>query len=561
MQDGQRLSFGDPKEAERKLRRQNMLGALKGASNRDDDEMLKWEMQQIQKGTAGAGEENRSLAKLRAETVSDKVQRGGWGDQNSFSGVTVEMVQKELREALCIMQEKHEEDLLELERITRKHDDMEDQLETNVHEKQAASNRYQLFQKMHEYVLDLVDCFDSILVAIEESEDGVRDLRKARNKELRLVQQGYAQDLMRELQELQGTQDPAVLDEFGRDPTEQLREEGRRRREVRQQSRAAKDDQSPEGFSSDEEEESQAGIFDAGCKEMEAKLKEAFEDIVDHMKDLRAIKKTFMEWKQQERSSYKAGHVAASVPSILGPLVRKQLLLWEPLKEPDITKMVWFETLQDYGAVGGPIQYDDEDYNLIPKLVSNTVLPIACDAVEFDWNCWSSTSTKKVVRLWNELTDFLDDKEDSQMAELRDIILDRIHETVQETILPVVGGTSPQIQQHVDRLFWRSLKMLGNVCRLHMVFLAGELQSFVLDRIVEKMYVPYLTKQVENGNAVCVALQCTQIVDQLPKKWLQTDMSAKMLSFVALLENVAHKVSNDQDTHDRISRVIAQIAS
>merc|ERR1712072_1144960 len=104
--------------------------------------------------------------------------------------------------------------------------------------------------------------------------------------------------------------------------------------------------------------------------------------------------------------------------------------------------------------MGGGMQHDDEDYHLIPKLVSNTVLPVACDAVEFDWNCRSSLSTKKVLRLWNELSDFLDDKEDSQMKELREVILERVHETIGEAYLPRIDCNTPELEQFAEMLFW-----------------------------------------------------------------------------------------------------------
>ena len=60
-----------------------------------------------------------------------------------------------------------------------------------------------------------------------------------------------------------------------------------------------------------------------------------------------------------------------------------------------------FQHLQDYLS-DGP---EDKDYNLIPRMVANTVLPIACDAAEFDWDPSSRGSTKKVrLRVFDLLT-------------------------------------------------------------------------------------------------------------------------------------------------------------
>eukprot|EP00656_Telonema_subtile_P001544 TRINITY_DN10680_c0_g2_i1.p1 TRINITY_DN10680_c0_g2~~TRINITY_DN10680_c0_g2_i1.p1 ORF type:complete len:671 (+),score=238.71 TRINITY_DN10680_c0_g2_i1:63-2075(+) len=443
--EGQVLAFGDPKEAEKKARRAEVMGALNSVEG--DQESFEWEMAQIRKGTGAAGDEMSSVSKLRA-------QRGGMhdntqGGDTELKHVTVELIQGELREALLAMQNKHEQDRAELERTVSRHDSAQCELESSEHGNGAASKRYQLFQKMQEYVLDLLDCFEAKLTDIEASEDQVRELRKGRQQALEARQQSTTQD-MRQLAALASNTAPADTARAA---------DVQRRADDRAEARQARENDEALGLSSDEEEAGAGALFAAQCESSRAALEEAFEEVSEEMKQLPALKHSFGGWKEQEAASYKAGFVASSLPALFGPLVRRELLTWMPLSQPELTGMPWFTVLQDYGmsTQEHPMDPNDQDYHLIPKLVANTALPIACDAVEFDWDPVSRRSTKQVVRLWHELTDFLDPS-DSQMSELLQILTDRLHAAVKQAWLPVVSpSASPAMHCITDKLFMLSL--------------------------------------------------------------------------------------------------------
>eukprot|EP00658_Telonema_sp_P-2_P070246 TRINITY_DN5981_c0_g2_i1.p1 TRINITY_DN5981_c0_g2~~TRINITY_DN5981_c0_g2_i1.p1 ORF type:complete len:253 (-),score=55.48 TRINITY_DN5981_c0_g2_i1:154-912(-) len=203
------------------------------------------------------------------------------------------------------------------------------------------------------------------------------------------------------------------------------------------------------------------------------------------------------------------------MPAVFGPLVRRELLCWMPLDDPDLTQMPWFKTLQDYGVVrGSPMDPDDVDYNLIPRLVANTALPIACDAVEFDWDPLSRKSSKKVVRLWDELSDFLDSSSDSEMCELREIVLGRLKQALQETLLPRQGHDGP-----LQILFRRALKLLGITCLFTRLDAGTVIQRLALQETVEGFLVPHLQGELLAGAVQSVASKCAQIVLALPKGW------------------------------------------
>ena len=59
-------------------------------------------------------------------------------------------------------------------------------------------------------------------------------------------------------------------------------------------------EQQPEGLSSDDDEES--GVqFEQGCQLAYQKAEEAFADVVDNIRHLAQLKKQFADWKAEER--------------------------------------------------------------------------------------------------------------------------------------------------------------------------------------------------------------------------------------------------------------------
>lgn len=77
--------------------------------------------------------------------------------------------------------------------------------------------------------------------------------------------------------------------------------------------------------------------------------------------------------------------MAASVPALVAPFVRLEMLSWYPLVggEVALDKQEWYGELEDYGLVGdGAPTPQDEDHDLIPVLVSKIVLPLAVQLID-----------------------------------------------------------------------------------------------------------------------------------------------------------------------------------
>ena len=101
--------------------------------------------------------------------------------------------------------------------------------------------------------------------------------------------------------------------------------------------------------------------------------------MVDDFSKLSSIKEHFEEWKFSFSSSYKQAYISLCLPKVFAPLIRLQLLHWNPL-DPEcsdqLEDMVWFQVLMFFGFnEGQDVDPGDEDLQLIPNLVDLVVIP------------------------------------------------------------------------------------------------------------------------------------------------------------------------------------------
>lgn len=61
-------------------------------------------------------------------------------------------------------------------------------------------------------------------------------------------------------------------------------------------------------------------------------MEEVFSDVVEDFSSLHEIKLRLEQWKFGSPKSYQQAYVSLCLPRLLVPLVRHQLLLWNPLE-------------------------------------------------------------------------------------------------------------------------------------------------------------------------------------------------------------------------------------
>ena len=201
--------------------RHGVSGDLEGD---DGEDMLDWEMDLIRKGTGGqtaaedpTGSLRKSMRQERGSSRHDDMDR-----PEDTATATLDEVQKELRDALISMQSLHESHTREVSGMDSELQSMRLDIEQAGQVKSIASQRYELFQRMRDYTLDVLDLLDEKMTTIEDSEDIVLGLRVKRGESLRAAEAQYVADAQDEIGALAGS-NQTPQDEFGRDPGEARR--------------------------------------------------------------------------------------------------------------------------------------------------------------------------------------------------------------------------------------------------------------------------------------------------------------------------------------------------
>ncbi|NWR75122.1 GCFC2 factor, partial [Centropus unirufus] len=123
-------------------------------------------------------------------------------------------------------------------------------------------------------------------------------------------------------------------------------------RACRREARACSGDAAHhEGTSSDDElAPTEATEFQKSKDNVLEDSRKIFEDVHADFCDISKILLKFQEWKEKFPDSYCDAYISFCLPKILNPLIRIQLINWNPL-EQDVTQleeMPWFRAIEEF---------------------------------------------------------------------------------------------------------------------------------------------------------------------------------------------------------------------
>ncbi|NWX47962.1 GCFC2 factor, partial [Steatornis caripensis] len=74
-----------------------------------------------------------------------------------------------------------------------------------------------------------------------------------------------------------------------------------------------------------------------------------FEDVHADFCDIRKILLKFQEWKEKFPDTYCDAYISFCLPKLLNPLIRFQLINWNPLENSmELEEMPWFRAIEEF---------------------------------------------------------------------------------------------------------------------------------------------------------------------------------------------------------------------
>ncbi|XP_073473235.1 PAX3- and PAX7-binding protein 1 [Aquarana catesbeiana] len=474
---------------------------------------------------------------------------------NEMTPVTIDLVKNQLKDRLRAMEETHKANL----EMYEKHEQSRQDSNKAISRLEGCSGdnaeQYQFLQEMRGYVQDLLECFREKVPLIIELETAMHQLFKQRAA--RLVQRRQ-DDIKDESSEFSSHSSKAVmapnLDSFGRDRAS-YQEHAKQRRIAEREARRARRRQAREvtgkmaehleGLSSDDEETStDITNFNMEKDRILKDSSKVFEDTLEIFYSFDCIKEQFDNWRCKYENSYKDAFIGLCLPKLLSPLVRLQLLTWNPL-EPnccDFESMMWFECLLFYGCDMKDADKEDADVALLPSLVEKVVLPKLTGIAESVWDPFSATQTNRLAAVMQKLINgyptVVNSGNKNTEALLKGLLV-RMRRTLDDDVfMPlypknVIENKNSGPCVFFQRQFWSSVKLLGNFLKWYGVLSNKCLQELAIDGLLNR-YILMAFQNNESGEDSIKKAQ--SVIACFPKQWFSNLKGGKT---IPQLENLA----------------------
>ncbi|XP_031609976.2 PAX3- and PAX7-binding protein 1 [Oreochromis aureus] len=458
---------------------------------------------------------------------------------NDLIPVSIDLVKKRLQDRVSQMHAGHNANV---DRYKQINEDLAAS-ERTIQQLEGSSNdnaeQYKFLQEMRGYVGDLLECFSEKVPAVLELEAAMHQL--LRQRATRLVQRRQ-DDIKDESSEFASLSNKAVmapnLDSFGRDRAA-YQEHSRQRRIAEREARRTRRRQAreqngkraehKEGLSSDDEETStDITSFNMERDRIIRESKKVFEDVVEDFHSLDYIKSHFEVWRKEFANTYRDAYIGLCLPKLFNPLVRLQLITWNPLEAQcaNFEYMLWFESLLFYGfEENSTLQKGDGDIGLLPAIVEKVILSKLSVLAEQVWDPLSSSQTTRFVSFIHRLlkgypTVLHGDNRYTQ--ELLKTIVLRTRRTLDDDVfLPlypknILENKNSGPYLFYQRQFWSCVKLLGNILQWDGILSMSSLKDLALDSTLNR----YILSALQTTDTWEENIQkCQKVVECLPSHW------------------------------------------
>ncbi|XP_034515326.1 GC-rich sequence DNA-binding factor 2 isoform X2 [Ailuropoda melanoleuca] len=327
---GERIPFTPkPQTLKQRMAEETTSRNETSEESQEDENQDIWEQQQMRKAVKIT--EGRDLD-LSYSSEPQTVKK--FDTSISLPPVNLEIIKKQLNTRLTLLQDTHRTHLREYEKYIQDVKSSKSTIENLENSSNQALN-FKFYKSMKIYVENLIDCLNEKIISIQEIESSMHALllkqamtfMKRRQDELK-HESTYLQQLSRRAET--STNESLAVDE----KTQWILEEIESRRSQRRQARALSGNcDHQEGTSSDDELSSaDMNAFQKTQGDISQDRKKIFEDVHDDFCNIQHILLKFQQWREKYPDSYYEAFISLCIPKLLNPLIRVQLIDWNPLK-------------------------------------------------------------------------------------------------------------------------------------------------------------------------------------------------------------------------------------
>uniref|UniRef100_A0A3B5LYD6 GCF C-terminal domain-containing protein n=1 Tax=Xiphophorus couchianus TaxID=32473 RepID=A0A3B5LYD6_9TELE len=273
----------------------------------------------------------------------------------------------------------------------------------------------------------------------------------------------------------------------------------------------------------------QPNIQEERISDIQSRAQAVFADVQDDFCNVKKIMSRFEEWRRSYSDSYHNAYISLCLPKLLNPIVRHQLLVWNPLKDVggEFETLPWFTAVETFCHGHGHEELEHTDRQTLSNVIEKTLLPKITSHVELVWDPFSnqqSTCLSAVCHRLREDYSIFEGEQSKPVKGFIEAVVHRLRSCVDEDVfIPLYpkklleDRLSPQ-RRFRDEQFWMAVKLLGNMGKWDLLLPESILKELMLDKLLNRYLMITLSSETLSRRVVSAH---RKIAECLPDSWFE----------------------------------------
>ena len=274
---------------------------------------------------------------------------------------------------------------------------------------------------------------------------------------------------------------------------------------------------------------------------------------MDDFSTVRGVLSKLESWKEIDMEAYTEAYVSLCIPKMIGPIVKLQLISWNPIMESaDLERTKWYNALLLYALDQRESESSlrkDPDVKLIPLTIEKVVLPKLTSIVDKIWDPMSTSQTLRLVGTVSRLIrDYPNLNEQSKSLEkLFNTILEKIKSAVENDVfIPIFPKQVLDTRhQFFQRQFAMAVKLLRNLLSWQGLLGDAQLKNLALGSLLNR----YLLAGLRVSSPIDALSKANMIMSTLPRAWLHGETIDHLKMFAALISQLSEQLDQANPAH------------
>uniref|UniRef100_A0A3P9GYT1 GC-rich sequence DNA-binding factor 2 n=1 Tax=Oryzias latipes TaxID=8090 RepID=A0A3P9GYT1_ORYLA len=282
---------------------------------------------------------------------------------------------------------------------------------------------------------------------------------------------------------------------------------------------------------------------------------DVFSDVQDDFCCVKNILARFEEWRRSYSESYHNAYISLCIPKLLNPIIRHQLLSWNPLKESscgEFENLPWFSAVETFCHGHGHEELEQIDRQTLSSTIEKTVLPKMTAFVELVWDPMSHQQSGSLSGVCHRLKEDYSIFKGEQSKPVKGFI-----EAVIQRLRSICVSFLYAQCHFRDQQFWTAVKLLGNMGRWDLLLPEAVLKELMLDKLLNRYLMITLCSQTLSNNTPA----CKKIAESLPLSWFEGESQClpQLQNFKNHIVQDVHRICKQQSAVVEDLKVLSRI--